>query len=156
MTWQERAACRDMPKSTFFVEGDRRNPRVRAAVEAAKAVCSSCPVIGECRDAGAGLEGVWGGLDAPERGVRLSHRPPTKHGTTAGYRQHYRHGDPPCEPCRLAHLERQVFVRERQRTYVEDRRAAAVSNVRAMLGRRPDQGQRGVHHSEDDGAEVAS
>ena len=61
--WADRGACRTVPTEVFF-------PGRGASTEAAKAVCRSCPVLGECRDyavAVGGLKGVWGGLAEVER-----------------------------------------------------------------------------------------
>jgi hypothetical protein len=35
-----------------------------------------------------------------------THRRPIAHGTTGGYRAHFRHGEPMCEPCRAAERAR--------------------------------------------------
>jgi WhiB family transcriptional regulator, redox-sensing transcriptional regulator len=69
-TWIERGACIEEDPELFFPVGTS-GPAMEQA-ERAKAVCRSCPVLGEClrwsldtcQDAG-----VWGGLDEEERRV---------------------------------------------------------------------------------------
>jgi WhiB family transcriptional regulator, redox-sensing transcriptional regulator len=69
-TWIELAACIGEDPELFFPVGTT-GPAVRQA-ERAKAVCNTCPVMGDClrwsldtcQDAG-----VWGGLDEEERRV---------------------------------------------------------------------------------------
>jgi hypothetical protein len=39
--------------------------------------------------------------------------PAREHGTDAGYRQHRRHWEPPCEPCSVAHLRANREYRQR-------------------------------------------
>ena len=61
------AACREHPELTWFPDkGDD--------LTAARAVCSTCLVLGECRSwalaQGGGLVGLWGGLSGQERKVR--------------------------------------------------------------------------------------
>jgi WhiB family redox-sensing transcriptional regulator len=59
------AACRGAPTNLFFPErGDT------AVVQAAKAICRSCPVLEPCRQhalAHPAERGIWGGLTASER-----------------------------------------------------------------------------------------
>ena len=68
--WQLKGACRTAPPEAFFhPEGERGSSRVNRD-EAAKAVCSVCPVLAECaRHALAVREpyGVWGGMSEDER-----------------------------------------------------------------------------------------
>jgi len=62
--WHADAACKEHPELTWF-------PAVGEDVRAAKAVCSTCLVVGECRSwslaQGPELQGLWGGLSAQER-----------------------------------------------------------------------------------------
>lgn len=61
-SWQAQAACRDKDPALFFPPGDGRRP------EQAKAICDTCPVLEQCRKAGAEeLYGVWGGMTVEER-----------------------------------------------------------------------------------------
>lgn len=66
--WRSWAACRSMDPDLFFPSG-----RLGAAlehIEAAKAVCRSCPVKGACLDyalASNQQDGVWGGTSEEER-----------------------------------------------------------------------------------------
>lgn len=68
--WQYDGLCRSADPDIFFhPEGERGGTRRRRA-EAAKAVCSRCPVIGRCRDHALRAQepyGVWGGLSEEER-----------------------------------------------------------------------------------------
>ena len=68
--WQLQAACRQVPPESFFhPEGERGSSRVTRD-QAAKAVCSVCPVLAQCaRHALAVREpyGVWGGMSEDER-----------------------------------------------------------------------------------------
>ena len=74
--WQFEGACRDVEETLFFhPEGERGSARRRRA-EAAKAVCSTCSVIKECREQSLTVRepyGVWGGLSEDERAAILSH-----------------------------------------------------------------------------------
>lgn len=58
--WAKQAACRDEPTSTFY----DRQP------DAAKLICSQCPVIVDCRSYAMRypmLRGVWGGYSESDR-----------------------------------------------------------------------------------------
>lgn len=69
--WRERAGCRNLDPELFYPgRNDDKAERV------AKAICSHCPVIAECREyvldfeAGHGLDmlyGVWAGMSAADR-----------------------------------------------------------------------------------------
>jgi WhiB family redox-sensing transcriptional regulator len=65
MSWAERAACRGMDSDLFFpTHGDH------AALQAAKAVCATCPVTAECRAYADRIEendGVFGGASGRQR-----------------------------------------------------------------------------------------
>lgn len=62
--WHRRAACRTAASADFFSTG-------AAAIERARAVCSGCPVLTECRSwalaQGPDLHGTWGGLTRADR-----------------------------------------------------------------------------------------
>ncbi|MDA8312001.1 MAG: WhiB family transcriptional regulator [Actinomycetota bacterium] len=63
-TWRKRAACRGIDVEIFFPETED------ADVEAAKAVCETCPVREACLEhalAHREREGVWGGTTERER-----------------------------------------------------------------------------------------
>lgn len=75
--WEDHAACAQSPDPNIFYPDPPVSyapKEVKAAyrhkVEAAKAICSGCPVRLECLAAGK-LEqhGIWGGLLPEERGV---------------------------------------------------------------------------------------
>jgi len=62
--WHRDASCIEHPELSWFLErGEDPAP--------AKAVCSTCLVLGECRSwalaQGPALVGIWGGLSARER-----------------------------------------------------------------------------------------
>jgi WhiB family redox-sensing transcriptional regulator len=68
--WQEKAACRDLPTEMFFHPDGERGPRRKNRINAAKAVCASCPVLQACRTQALNLAepyGIWGGLSEEER-----------------------------------------------------------------------------------------
>ncbi len=75
--WQYQGSCRDADDTLFFhPEGERGSTRRRRA-EAAKAICHSCPVMMECREASLRVRepyGVWGGLSEDERAAILAER----------------------------------------------------------------------------------
>lgn len=61
--WMGQGACRGMDTSQFVTE------RATSTADA-KAVCRSCPVVGECLAFALGhleLRGVWGGTSQRER-----------------------------------------------------------------------------------------
>jgi len=62
--WHADAACREHPELSWF-------PAQGEDSSAARAVCSGCLVVGECRSwalaQGGGLVGLWGGLSDRER-----------------------------------------------------------------------------------------
>ena len=107
--WRMQAACRGLDTSLFFPErGDY------AAVEAAKAVCSSCPVRVQCLVEALELPremaeiGIWGGTSARQRrimmkGVKRPVAKPARCGTDAGYNRHRRASEDACSACREAH-----------------------------------------------------
>jgi WhiB family redox-sensing transcriptional regulator len=108
--WMQHAACRGMDAALFMPErGDIDT------LNQAKAVCQTCHVRLECLEYG--LEekyGVWGGMaESARRKLRarryqqtgIKHfrtRKPIEHGTVAGYHQHKRRREEPCESCRRA------------------------------------------------------
>jgi WhiB family redox-sensing transcriptional regulator len=72
--WEAKAACRSEPLETFFGQergfGVRGASRSREQTRQAKAICSSCPVLSECRTWAleSGIPyGVIGGLGEQER-----------------------------------------------------------------------------------------
>jgi WhiB family redox-sensing transcriptional regulator len=75
--WSDRAACLTAEPEQFFPVGT--GGAMLREVEAAKAVCGTCPVLGECRDYAIATRqpfGVWGGLDEEERRELLTGRTP--------------------------------------------------------------------------------
>jgi WhiB family redox-sensing transcriptional regulator len=61
--WMAQARCRDLPPATFF-------PTNSAGVAAARRVCASCDVAGECLEYALGEHldhGIWGGTSERER-----------------------------------------------------------------------------------------
>jgi len=124
--WMQHAACRGMDAALFMPErGDIDT------LNQAKAVCQTCHVRLECLEYG--LEekyGVWGGMaESARRKLRarryqqtgIKHfrtRKPIEHGTVAGYHQHKRRREEPCESCRRANsinsMERKARREARQ------------------------------------------
>ncbi|MEH3034712.1 MAG: WhiB family transcriptional regulator [Aeromicrobium erythreum] len=75
--WQYRGACRTTEPETFFSPESERGPRRRAREARAKALCDVCPVKRECLEHALAVQepyGVWGGLNATERGHLLAAR----------------------------------------------------------------------------------
>lgn len=104
MPWAADALCAQIGGNDWFP-----NDSDKAAAARARAVCHECPVIAECAAYAIpqpGLEGIWGALSVNERRALRNPQPEaprqTGHGTTTGYRAHYKHGEKPCEPCRVA------------------------------------------------------
>lgn len=68
--WQVRGSCRGMKLALFFhPDGERGANRIRRE-KRAKAICSTCPVLNQCREFAIAAEepyGVWGGLSESER-----------------------------------------------------------------------------------------
>lgn len=68
--WWERGMCRDADPALFFPpEDDARRAR-HSREEAAKALCTQCPVRGTCLDHALAVPewfGVWGGTTEIER-----------------------------------------------------------------------------------------
>lgn len=67
MTWRSEAACRSVDPEVFFPNEGGQSPSLDLAL--ARAVCSKCPVSGECADLALRLkvsDGVWGGFTASE------------------------------------------------------------------------------------------
>jgi WhiB family redox-sensing transcriptional regulator len=68
MEWVHRALCKDEDPELFFPAGN--TGPAASQIEAAKAVCSRCPVRIECLEWAMGTaqdSGVWGGLSEEER-----------------------------------------------------------------------------------------
>ncbi|SDI97962.1 WhiB family transcriptional regulator, redox-sensing transcriptional regulator [Frankineae bacterium MT45] len=75
--WQTNAACRGTDTSTFYHPENERGPSRVRREQAAKRVCSGCPVVANClRWALETREpyGVWGGLSVDEREQMLASR----------------------------------------------------------------------------------
>lgn len=76
--WQLHAACRGMSSSYFFhPEGERGPARARREAKA-KAICSRCPALLECRRHALQVHepyGIWGGLSESERQQILAAAP---------------------------------------------------------------------------------
>jgi WhiB family transcriptional regulator, redox-sensing transcriptional regulator len=71
--WQLHGSCRGMDPAIFFPSARSRRARDEAH---AKAVCSTCPVVTQCRDYAidaAEPYGVWGGLTPMERAMLTPH-----------------------------------------------------------------------------------
>jgi WhiB family redox-sensing transcriptional regulator len=66
--WQEDAACRGLGPDLFYSDAP-------VDVAEARAICSTCLVVAECRDYGEGEQyGVWGGVDRERRAQRRERR----------------------------------------------------------------------------------
>jgi WhiB family redox-sensing transcriptional regulator len=72
--WQGAAACRGMDSEVFFHPSAERARGRRARIQAAKAVCGTCPVIAQCLAHALAVRepyGVWGGRSEDERAKLL-------------------------------------------------------------------------------------
>jgi hypothetical protein len=118
--WLDRAACRTYDVDLFVPpdpakNGGRYSKAAQKRIARARTICAGCPVADECvADGATDLFGIRGGLLPEERGAKPA--PVIAHGTTAGYRAHYRQGVPMCEACRSAHrvADREARVLARQ------------------------------------------
>jgi WhiB family redox-sensing transcriptional regulator len=75
--WQVRAACRGIDTANFYHPENERGPSRTRRELRAKAVCSGCPVIENCRRWALSTRepyGVWGGLSAEEREAMLTRK----------------------------------------------------------------------------------
>lgn len=114
-TWQHHAACIGHADVMFI--GDRHTADVRRQqrIAAAQQICSTCPVINDCRtwilaDHGPMVDHVIAGIspdDIATQRQRGRHRglnsPAQGCGTNAGYQRHRRTGTDMCDDCRHAH-----------------------------------------------------
>ena len=67
--WQRHGRCRGFSYDVFFSEDEPRDLRRRRESQA-KAICSDCPVVFECREHAIRTPekyGVWGALSASDR-----------------------------------------------------------------------------------------
>lgn len=120
MTWREHAACVGKTHLYYGAAGESGATRQRREARA-HAICMTCPVLAECLADGADDQhGYRAGL-APEERSR-DRRPQTGGrrpiygcGTVAGYKQHRRRNETPCDACRLAHNAYYNSVRARIR-----------------------------------------
>ncbi|MFI7468198.1 WhiB family transcriptional regulator [Nonomuraea sp. NPDC049646] len=67
--WESRAACKNVDPDTFFLAWYHTH---RPDVQAAKAICASCPVLDQCRDYALihprwTSDGIWAGMTPSER-----------------------------------------------------------------------------------------
>ncbi len=72
--WQVAGACRGMDSEVFFHPTRERAKARRARIDAAKAVCRTCPVIQQCLDHALQARepyGIWGGRSEDERAEML-------------------------------------------------------------------------------------
>ncbi|WP_404388471.1 WhiB family transcriptional regulator [Humibacillus xanthopallidus] len=69
--WQEQGLCRGKDVEQFFIDDPEMGQvQRREQTEAAKAVCSDCPVARACLDHAMRVPetfGIWGGTTASER-----------------------------------------------------------------------------------------
>jgi WhiB family transcriptional regulator, redox-sensing transcriptional regulator len=66
MSWQRRAACRDLETDRFYPEKGANEHTTAAA----KRICAGCPVTAECLAYALERDerfGIWGGLSERER-----------------------------------------------------------------------------------------
>lgn len=74
MDWYAKASCRSHETRLFFSHEDEKTGTRRKRELEAKKICATCMVTKECLDAGAGEDGIWGGLTRAERLGASRHR----------------------------------------------------------------------------------
>lgn len=126
--WRHLAACREHNSEYWFPDktGDiRHNPAAQKAIR----ICGTCPVQAQCLEWSITKpehHGIWGGLTAEERrGLRLAPHRRIRHGTKAGYDQHFRWGQQACPDCKRAHADysaarRRIADRTKTRHQITD------------------------------------
>lgn len=75
--WQNHGACRDLPSEMFFHPDGERGPSRRNRENDALAICSSCPVMKQCRKQALAIQepyGIWGGLTEDDRAFILGNK----------------------------------------------------------------------------------
>jgi len=75
--WQLHGACRGEDPSIFFHPEGERGAMKMARDNAAKSICSRCPVIKQCAEHALAVRepyGVWGGMTEDEREFLLTGR----------------------------------------------------------------------------------
>jgi WhiB family transcriptional regulator, redox-sensing transcriptional regulator len=104
--WMADALCLEVGADLWYPEPGAEGLKT---INLAKKVCGMCPVQAEClAHALATREphGIWGGVTAKNRrGMTTTvtaKRYKDWHGTSGGYRKHFREGTKPCEPCKRA------------------------------------------------------
>ena len=76
--WHAQAACHGSGDLFFPPKGDRDHLGDRA-----KAICATCPVTEECKEAGKYEQfGIWGGLNIWDRKKAFARRPYVKKSAT--------------------------------------------------------------------------
>jgi WhiB family redox-sensing transcriptional regulator len=68
--WQLQGSCRDADPRLFFHPEGERGPARRERDAAAREICSTCPVLEQCRSHAIAVRepyGVWGGLTEDDR-----------------------------------------------------------------------------------------
>lgn len=116
--WVKQGACREDPEAMFPGTND-------ADIEAAKAICRSCPVIQQCGQwalATRESTGVLGGMSeaqrrnllrqrgrgkgrGPKKAVPSQPRKPAECGTRGGYQRHRKNGQEACDACKQANTD---------------------------------------------------
>ena len=75
--WQLQGACREVGPDIFFSPDGERGPAKTARENQAKAICSGCPVLAQCRShalSAGETYGTWGGLSEGDREVIFTRR----------------------------------------------------------------------------------
>lgn len=104
----QHANCRGQDIALFFPERGK-------SLGQTKDICGPCPVRAQCLAHAINTgenHGIWGGVLESKRrrlrreaGLTIEYGVDKSCGTDSGYAQHYRLGEPPCEPCRQAHSQ---------------------------------------------------
>jgi len=90
LDWRAFALCADRDPELFFPVAEAGTPAYAAQVDRAKAVCRVCPVAAQCLamalEQGC-TDGVFGGLDAPERRALRADELRARHAAAAAERR---------------------------------------------------------------------
>lgn len=72
LRWQDDAACKDTGTESWYVADERSHT---TDTQILKRICSSCPVLTECREHAITYEkwGYWGGMTARDRELIRRH-----------------------------------------------------------------------------------
>lgn len=128
--WRHLAACAGHNTNYWFPHQKRNHTPITPAARKAIQICQTCPVQQQCLTHSLKqpeTHGIWGGLTFEQRRDLKTNgkKPIITHGTSSGYEQHLRHGQPACHQCKRAHADytaarRRIRQREQTRNQLEE------------------------------------